>query len=160
MIRTATIAAAAALVLGIATPAAAQSGCQAPQDANVMATNLLSLTNGARSGRGHPNLQIDRRLSVAAQTLACDIQRTGQISHVASDGSTSGSRVRRAGYQHCIVAENLAWGYPRPSQIANGWLNSSGHNRNMLHPRAREFGVGLAQGGKGPIWVMIYATPC
>ena len=148
-----------AMLAGFVGTAQAQN-CTPPSDATVTASELGHLVNVARSQRGVSQLSPRNELSQAAQVLACDIAATGNIGHRSSAGRNSAERVRVAGYNACLVAENLAWGYPRPSQIANGWLNSSGHNRNMLHPRARVFGVGLAQGGKGPIWVMIYATPC
>ena len=150
----------AAVLTLLSGAALAQNGCVVPGDANRMATQLMALTNDLRAQNGRGQLGFDIRLSRAAQALACDIQRTGRYSHRASDGTNSQLRVRRAGYADCLVAENLAWGYPQPGQILHGWMTSTGHQRNMLHPRVRDAGIGIAQGLQGPIWVMVYADEC
>ncbi|GGL60423.1 CAP domain-containing protein [Wenxinia marina] len=147
------------LLIGAAGAAHAQA-CALPASANDIAGQLGQLSNVARQRSGVPALSHDQRLSRAAQMLACDIAATGNVGHRTRAGQNSADRVASAGYRACLVAENLAWGYPQPGQIVNGWLSSSGHSRNMLHPRARQFGVGLAQGAQGPVWVMIYANPC
>lgn len=153
------ILAATVAVFGWVASAQAQA-CVQPAEVQNAAQSLARLTNGARAAVGRPGLQSSRALSQAAQVLACDIAATGQISHRTRAGQNSSDRVRTAGYRACLVAENLAWGYPRAETIVNGWLSSSGHNRNLLHPRTAEFGIGIAQGRIGPVWVMIYARPC
>ena len=80
--------------------------------------------------------------------------------HKGTDGSNSQYRVRQSGYRDCLVAGNIAWGYPNSSQIITGWMNSPGHRSNMLHPRAAEMGIGITAGPKGPNWVLVVARGC
>ena len=151
------IASAAMAVLG--TQAAAQ-GCVTPSNVNALATEIAAGLNASRRANGQAPLQFNRRLGRAAMTHACDMLVNNFFDHRGSDGSTSQRRVQAAGYSDCIVAENIAWGYPQSDQIINGWMNSPGHRRNMLHPRIEEYGIGITQGPKGPYWVLVVGKSC
>ncbi|MGR3594685.1 MAG: CAP domain-containing protein [Limimaricola soesokkakensis] len=139
---------------------AASSGCALPAEVNAKATRIASGLNAFRASQGLGRVTHDRDLSKAAQVQACDLARTGQFGHRGSDGSDHRVRLERTGYCAGISAENLAWGYPRASQIITGWQGSPGHRQVMELDRAREFGVGIAQGAKGPVWVLVMAQPC
>lgn len=151
---------AAALVLACAGGAAQAANCSQPGGMQKMASGIAAGLNQVRQSNGLPAIAFDRRLSSAAQVQACDIAVSGRFSHSGSDGSNSHGRVMQAGYNSCLTAENLAWGYPQPGQIISGWMNSAGHRANMLHPRVDAFGVGIAQGPNGPIWVLVVARGC
>ena len=147
-----------ALVLGNAAQAA--SSCVTPPDVNALATEIAAGLNASRRANGEAPLRYNRKLSRAAMTHACDMLVNDFFDHRGSNGSDLQVRVRQAGYNNCIAAENIAWGYPRPEQIITGWMNSPGHRRNMLHPRLEEFGVGITQGPRGPYWVLVVGKEC
>jgi uncharacterized protein YkwD len=47
------------------------------------------------------------------------------------------------------VGENLAWGAGNraaPRAIVSAWTQSAGHRRNILQPRFRLIGIGIADG--------------
>lgn len=155
---TLTLAAGALALIG--TQANASTGCSTPENVNAMASEIARGLNANRAANGFSQLSFNRRLGRAAQAHACDMARNNFFGHRGTDGSNSQVRVRAAGYQDCLVAENLAWGYPRSEQIITGWMNSAGHRSNMLHPRAEEFGVGITMGPKGPNWVLVVAKGC
>jgi len=138
----------------------AAASCVTPANVNQLATEIAAGLNQSRRANGQAPLQFNRQLGRAAMMHACDMLENGFFDHRGSDGSNSQARVQNAGYRDCIVAENIAWGYPRSEQIVNGWLNSPGHRRNMLHPRIEEFGVGITQGPKGPYWVLVVGKQC
>ncbi|MGR3463529.1 CAP domain-containing protein [Limimaricola sp.] len=140
--------------------AAATGGCALPANANDKATGVASGLNAFRASQGLGRVTHDRDLSQAAQVQACDLARTGQFGHRGSDGSNHRARVERTGYCAGVSAENLAWGYPEPAQIITGWQGSPGHRQVMELSRAQEFGIGIAQGAKGPVWVLVMAQPC
>ena len=140
--------------------AQAASTCVTPPNVDALATEIAAGLNASRRANGEAPLRFNRRLGRAAMTHACDMLVNDFFDHRGSDGSSSQARVRQAGYQDCIVAENLAWGYPRPEQIISGWMNSPGHRRNMLHPRIEEFGIGITQGPRGPYWVLVVGKRC
>lgn len=159
MTRIASFLAAVALSF-VGTTAAAGGDCVAPENVNQLATEIAAGLNQSRRANGVAPLRFNRKLGRAAMVQACDMSVNDFFDHRGSDGSRPQSRVRSAGYNDCIVAENIAWGYPRSEQIVNGWLNSPGHRRIMLHPRVEEFGIGISQGAKGPYWVLVVGKQC
>lgn len=79
--------------------------------------------------------------------------RRNFFSHDSPGGDDLVDRVKRAGYlsgsSSWALAENIAWGsgsYATPRSIVNGWMHSSGHRDNILSPRFRHVGVGVARG--------------
>lgn len=138
----------------------AVANCIAPTNVNQLATEIARGLNQSRRANGEAPLRFNRKLGQAAMVHACDMGVNGFFDHRGSDGSRPQSRVQTAGYNNCIVAENIAWGYPRSEQIVNGWLNSPGHRRNMLHPRIEEFGIGISQTDRGPYWVLVVGKQC
>jgi hypothetical protein len=58
-------------------------------------------------------------------------------------------------YSWISVAENIAAGYGTPEAVMEGWMNSSGHKKNILSANNRELGVGYYSGGGhyGRYWV-------
>lgn len=144
----------------LGTAAAAASTCVTPANVNALATEIAAGVNASRRANGEAPLRFSPTLGRAAMGHACDMLVNNFFDHRGSDGSSSQVRVQKAGYNDCIVAENIAWGYPRSEQIINGWMNSPGHRRNMLHPRIEEFGVGITQGPRGPYWVLVVGKQC
>jgi uncharacterized protein YkwD len=138
----------------------AANACATPQNINALATEIAAGLNANRSAQGLAQLNYNPVLSKAAMSHACDMSVNGFFGHDGSDGSSVGRRVRAQGYNHCIAAENIAWGYPNASQIVRGWMNSAGHRSIMLHPRVAEFGIGITQGARGPNWVLVLADDC
>ena len=140
------------------TSAAAE--CIAPPNVNELATQIAAGVNSSRRANGEGPLRFNRKLAHAAMVQACDMMVHDFFDHRGTDGSSSQTRVRNAGYAECIVGENIAWGYPRSQQIISGWMNSPGHRDIMLHPRIEEFGIGITQGPKGPYWVLVVGKQC
>lgn len=142
-----------------ASQAAAQT-CVTPPNVNALAAEIAGGLNANRRANGVSELRFNRRLGRAAMAHACDMLANDFFDHRGSDGSNAQARVQATGYRDCIVAENIAWGYPRSQQIISGWMNSPGHRRNMLHPRVEEYGVGITQGPRGPYWVLVVGKRC
>jgi uncharacterized protein YkwD len=138
----------------------AAASCSTPANVNALANEIAQGVNANRRANGQSAIRFNPQLGKAAMAHACDMSVNGFFGHNGSNGSTAQSRVRRAGYRDCLVAENLAWGYPSSQQIISGWMNSAGHRTNMLHPRVSEFGVAITQGPKGPNWVLVLANRC
>ena len=136
------------------------AACTTPANVNAMATEIAQGLNAHRAANGLSQLSFNRQLGQAAMSHACDMSNNGFFGHSGSNGSDIVQRVNSTGYRQCLVAENLAWGYPRSEQIVSGWMNSAGHRANMLHPRVAEFGVAITDGAKGPNWVLVLAKKC
>lgn len=117
--------------------------------------------NRARRAAGLAPLARHRTLDRVALRHARDMVVNDFYSHVSSDGRTVRDRVNGAGYASCMRAENIAWGQDTQAIVLDAWLGSPGHRRNILHPKARHFGIaGLhdPDGPYDPVWVMVIAT--
>lgn len=135
-----------------------------------VATRVLELVNDARM-RGHrcgkeyfsptAALRISGQLQAAAQSHARDMARRKYFDHHAPDDSEPRDRVRRTGYRWTLVGENIAFGPQTAEEVVAGWLASSGHCANIMDPRFRDIGVGMARGQKrGHIyWVQEFGNP-
>lgn len=108
-------------------------------------------TNAFRGEQGQRSLKVDETLAATARRFAEYIARTGRYAHDA-DGRTPGQRLRAAGYDYCMVAENIAFAYDTRGfrtpqlvdKLVDGWKASPGHRRNMLDPEATVTGVAIA----------------
>jgi uncharacterized protein YkwD len=56
-----------------------------------------------------------------------------------------GHHVNPCGVQNC------GWNYADASSVAQGWMNSPGHRRNLLSPLISRFGIAF---GPGPYWTL------
>lgn len=116
----------------------------------------LCAINRVRARRGLRPLRLSRRLSRAAAAHSRDMVRRGYFSHTAPGGLTFLARIVRSGYlrgaHSWIVGENIAWGMSSlatPAATLRMWMNSPPHRANLLSPRFREAGIGIATGVPG-----------
>lgn len=139
---------------------AAANACALPANANQLAGEIAAGVNAQRQANGLAPLAYNANLGRAATAHACDMAVNRFFGHGGSNGSNVRAGVRAAGYRDCTVAENLAWGYPTAGQIIGGWMGSTMHRANMLHPRMKEMGIGITTGAKGPNWVLVLGRRC
>jgi uncharacterized protein YkwD len=80
------------------------------------------------------------------------------------------NRIKGQGYQYRAAAENIAAGQASPTQVAQDWLASPGHRRNILNCTLKDTGIAVAYqpddqpitGNTAPFqyyWVQVFATP-
>lgn len=138
-----------------ATPPPAAPNPPPASDAEIEAirARLLELYNQARIASGVPPLAYSFVLQAAAQAHAEDCAARGRGSHIGSDGSRASQRIARAGYPGRITGEN--WAMARGAdQAFDMWytqeIASQGpHLKNILSPRYKEVGFGVARAGNG-----------
>ncbi|HET6480656.1 MAG TPA: CAP domain-containing protein [Actinoplanes sp.] len=143
----------------LGTPAFAAATAEAPRKTAVVdqaayETEVVKLTNAERTANGCKALRVDGRLVTAACAHSTDMVSAGIFSHTGSDGSNFVTREVRAGYpRNGAAAENIAFGYRTPQQVVTGWMNSSGHRKNILNCASTAVGVGVAfTTGGAPYW--------
>lgn len=129
---------------------------------------VIEDTNAFRGEQGQHRLKADETLAATAQRFADYMARTGHYAHDA-DGRTPGQRLRAAGYDYCMVAENIAYAYDSRGfrtpqlvdKLVDGWKASPGHRRNMLDPEATVTGVAIALSPKNGYYyaVQMFARP-
>jgi uncharacterized protein YkwD len=139
-----------------ATVCASADGPTAQTSTVALANAALCLVNQERTSRGLRPLKSNRRLSKAAGGHARDMVARGYFSHDSANGASFVDRIRKAGYVPArafpSLGEDLAWGsgpLGTPREIVQGWMNSPGHRANILDPKFREGGMGVAFGDVG-----------
>jgi uncharacterized protein YkwD len=129
---------------------------------------IASRVDAVRQAEGLPPLSPDPALAAAARGFADHMARTDRYGHEA-DGRRPAERARAAGYDWCMVAENLAWQFRSDDfatdvlsqHFVDGWLRSPGHRRNLLSPQATQAAVAIARGaGSGRYYaVHLFGRP-
>jgi Cysteine-rich secretory protein family len=136
-------------------------------DSSAVELSIRAATNDFRASEKVSALGTDPRLAKAAQEFANFMARSAKYGHDA-DGRTPALRATAAGYDHCIVSENIA--YQESSvelnaeelarALMDGWKNSPGHRKNMLDADVTQFGVGVARASNGRNYaVQLFAKP-
>ena len=124
------------IVTCVLAPAASAGSTTAPA--------LLQAMNDARAEHGVAPLRVDVRLRRAAAAHSGAMIRRGQFGH----GGLA-RRMQQHGVKGPRIGENLAWGVGASVSaraIVSTWLASPVHRRNLLSPRFRHVGLGLASG--------------
>lgn len=132
-------------------------------DAAQVRTAMLEQVNAERRAAGVEPLTADPRLDAAAQKHAEDMLARVFYNHISPEGTTPRQRVQAAGYLADAVGENIAAGHFTVEAALDAWLHSSGHRRNILDPRFRNLGVGIAVGNYEHryqvLWVQDFGRP-
>jgi uncharacterized protein YkwD len=124
---------------------------------------MLSQVNLQRAAAGAAALALNPRLNEVAQRHAEDMLSRSYYDHQTPEGLMPRERVKQAGYEAFIVAENIARGPTSVEEAMSAWMQSQGHRGNLLHPSFTEMGVGCAVGRNGTgytvLWVQEFGRP-
>ena len=143
---------------GLVNAQALRSG-YSPVRANVpLEAELLLKTNEARATEGVGTLLQDEQLALAARQHALEMATLNYFSHDSPNAvnSTASRRVARAGSPLVAIGENIAKVGNRnvATVTTQGWLDSPGHRKNLLHPKFTHVGFGTTQDRNGQIIVV------
>lgn len=141
-----TLALAAAFALGLPPTTNAGPSCTADPFVDATEQQVVDLINGHRADEGLPPLAISETLSRAASWKSQDMAANDYFAH---DDTPSGrsfvDRIRDCGYTHNTwFGENIAAGNESAQDTYDQWLNSAGHNANMLNANYTAIGIGRA----------------
>jgi len=131
------------------------SGCR-NQVANFSASApskdiLLKLHNKERIDRRMPLLQMDAKLTAAAQDYAEHMAKTGDFKH--------GNVGQRLGNGWMAYGENIAMGQSSNEEVMYDWMHSRGHRINILNSEFYYIGIGIATSPNGTIyWVVDFGS--
>jgi uncharacterized protein YkwD len=132
---------------------------------NISAQTLLAETNGERSNKHLPALQINKQLAEAAQAKANDMAAKGYWSHVTPSGEQPWAFITNAGYQYEAAGENLAYGFGSSDQVMTAWMHSPEHRANIMNAVYQDVGFATANiadyQGTGPQTIVVaeYGEP-
>jgi len=135
--------------------AACQSDITGPDFESPEIEVFASLMNAHRVSVGcEPLIWIDEVADVA-QAHSVDMASRDYFDHTTPDGQSPFDRLRDAGLDFSRAAENIAYGYPTPEAVLQGWLDSPGHRANIENCALTEHGVGL----HATRWTHLFRTP-
>jgi uncharacterized protein YkwD len=106
----------------------------------------LDLHNKIRKRLGLESLCVDPKLTRAARAHSKEMISKRYFGHSSHNGESSGTRLKRFGYNWWASGENLAWGsgsMSTPDNRFKAWMQSPGHRKNILDNNFREIGVGV-----------------
>jgi uncharacterized protein YkwD len=124
---------------------------------------FLALLNAHRQANGVPPVSACASLNRAAQAHSEDMRDQDYFDHSGLNGSSPSSRACDACFESCQSAglgENIAAGNSDAEATFDQWLNSPGHNANMLRDSYVVVGLGRATGGGSyrAYWTNAFAT--
>ncbi len=142
-------------VLAASALLAAHTVCAQPIsiDTSRVVRPIVGETNNYRASLGVPALVQSAPLMQAAQQYAEYQARTNTTGHTADGRSVEQRILATNAYRPCFHAENVfeSWSQPNvavpPTVVAVAmqfWKNSTGHEANLRHLKARHIGVGAA----------------
>jgi uncharacterized protein YkwD len=120
---------------------------------------LLELTNAERAKEELPALKAAPLLFKSAREHSANMAKQGKMEHEL-DGKNPFQRIKGVGYQYYLAGENIAFGPLDLKAVMNGWMNSEGHRKNILHKGYTEIGLGIARGSDGAYYyTQVFGTP-
>ena len=114
---------------------------------------ILQQVNDFRGSQKLGPVEADAELQKVAEEFAKYMARTGRYGHNA-DGRTPTERAEAAGYDYCIVSENIAYRFNSAGFTSaeltdgffEGWKDSPEHRHNMLDADVTQTGMAIAKG--------------
>jgi len=112
---------------------------------------IIQRTNEFRESNELSAVKPDESMTQAAEKFAAFMARTSKYGHHA-DGTTPAERAEAAGYNYCVVRENIAYrtnsGEVTAKSLTDvfvqGWIDSPPHRENMLADYVIDTGVAVA----------------
>ncbi|HZM38629.1 MAG TPA: CAP domain-containing protein [Acidimicrobiales bacterium] len=124
-------------------PAPAPATTAPPQVSPV--DQVVALVNDARAHAATPcgPIQLEPRLTAAAQAHSDDMANRNFFDHANPDGVTWDQRIRATGIVTRATAENIARGQRSADQVMADWMASDGHRENIVNCAFNFIGIGL-----------------
>ena len=119
-----------------------------------------SMISGYRKNNGLSEVTLDPELTRMAQAQAEVMAKRDKLEHNVK--KPFAARLKAAGYDAKIAAENIGAGYHTLAEAFSGWRDSPPHNANMLLPGATRIGIAAvpAPASKYKVyWALILAEP-
>jgi uncharacterized protein YkwD len=138
----------------LVTVAPVEEPAQVEGDAQEVTEHLLRLIRDERKKRELPALAVDARLTQIALAHSQDMVEHGFIAHTSKRTGDASARIARAGLKARLVLENIGRGYSA-SELHRGLMESPGHRGNILHPDARQLGIGVVAEREGDRYAFI-----
>lgn len=132
-----------------------QTDAAAPFDVNEFIDIASANINAMRMKNGLEPLQTAPLLQKMCQERADEL--TKSYAHSRVNGDAWYTILTDYGIDtNCFAGENIAAGYDTPEGVVEGWMNSTGHRRNILNTNYEYFAVGVSYYENDPEYYFYY----
>lgn len=115
---------------------------------NELERKAFEITNQKRKENGLPPIIWSEDMAKVARLHSESMAKHKYFSHAGLDGSMVNDRADSLGFSNWrAIGENIAYnrGYENPVEFAcQRWMQSQSHRDNILNPRWKEAGIGVA----------------
>jgi uncharacterized protein YkwD len=132
----------------------------ASADAVLDTEAAASIISGYRTNNGLPAVAIDPQLMKLADAQARAMASRDKLDHNVIRAFPD--RLKGAGYDAKVAAENIGAGYHTLAEAFSGWRDSPPHRENMLLRDATRIGIAAVYAPKSKyhvFWALILAAP-
>jgi uncharacterized protein YkwD len=141
---------------------AEQADVQAPGPQGIEG-QLFKAVNVVRRREGVPELRWLSSAAAAAESHSRAMAQRGFFSHTDPQRGDLAARIKKAGVQWSLIAENLFQQRGCPDAVrcaVEGWLESAGHRRNLLNAKYTHTGIGVSSDERKTLYyTQIFVTP-
>lgn len=116
---------------------------------------VLKLVNDIRAEEGLAPVVLDHSLNQVARLKSEDMYTNAYFDHVSPTYGTPFDMLRKFGIRFQAAAENIAYGYPTPAEVVQGWKNSEGHYLNIIGDYTH-MGIGVSE--QGNYWTQLFIS--
>jgi len=112
----------------------------------ITSSNIISLTNQARSSYGLNTLANNGKLQAAALAKANNMFELQYWDHFGPNGESPWQFIKAAGYNYVYAGENLARGFRTAEGVHEAWMASPTHKANIVSGNYKDIGVSVLTG--------------
>lgn len=131
--------------------------------AEVQEAFLVKITNENRQENDVSELSYNLELEQAAKLKVKDMIDNQYFAHVSPQGKNPWYWLNQVGYKYQFAGENLAIDFYDTKKVAQAWMDSPTHRKNILNSKYTEIGIavgsGRYKGKKVAFVVQMFATP-
>ncbi len=146
----------------VVSPAAQPALLHQQQELVIDTSGALKLVNDYRRSNGLRPLTLHNSLAIAAAALAADMAKNNRLSHTGPNGAGLAKRLKVAGYNFGLAAENIGAGQSTIIELIESWKNDPSQSRNLLLPDATQMGIAYKyrpDTNYKTYWTLVVAAP-
>lgn len=119
---------------------------------------VFRLVNLERQKAGLKSLKLSIEISNVARDKSKDMAYRNYFDHISPTFGSPFDMMRSYGIEFTYAAENIAKGYETPQSVMTGWMNSSGHKRNILNSNYNKIGIGYHKVNGTTYWTQMFTN--
>ncbi|MET3683155.1 putative YkwD family protein [Alkalibacillus flavidus] len=125
-------------------------------EAQDLETEVHQLVNQRREEHGLDPLTFSEEVSVVAREKSRDMAINDYFAHESPTYGTPFEMMDQFGLTYRQAGENLAKGQRTAEEVMEGWMNSEGHRKNILHDGFTEIGIGYVKDSHQTYWTQMF----